>query len=162
MPSFREHLVQAGSNWRALQIISATDCFDWQIIMCFYSAYHVLQAHFAKLGKHHSTHREVSMAIRPEDKKAKTRLKTDVFTAYEELQILSRRARYLFDSRNPDKSKATPINETHAAMAIRHLNTIIVYFSKKYHLSLEKITLTNPGVAAELKKSLDYFEVVNK
>jgi len=162
MPSFKEHLIQVRSNWQALQLAFATECLDWQITICFYSAYHLLQAHFAKFGKHHVSHNEVKAATDPENKKSKTRLKADIFTAYEELQVLSRRARYLFDGKNPDRSKAYLIDETHAAAAIQHLNSIAVYFSKKYHLSFPKIMITHSQTAAKLKQSLDYFEIGGK
>jgi|SRR6218665_969050 len=162
MPSFKEHLIQVRSNWQALQLAFATEYLDWQITICFYSAYHLLQAHFAKFGKHHASHNEVGMAVRPEAKKSNTKLRADVITAYEELQVLSRRARYLLDSRNPDRSKAYLIDETHAAAAIQHLNSIAVYFSKKYHLSFPKITVTHSQTAAKLKQSLDYFEIGGK
>lgn len=84
----------------------------------------------------------------------------EIYITYRKLEDLSRMSRYLFDKKKPDSHKASFVTEHHTALAIDYLNTMVVYFSKKYTWEFEKVTLKNAKVTAAIKKSLDFFEIV--
>src|SRR6218665_3780952 len=157
MPSFQEHLRQIRNNWNALRHIVSTECYDWQVNICFYTAFHFLQAYFAKMNFHPANHTQIQQAILKQSK-GKGGLNSRVGAAYSNLESLSRIARYITDKNNANSNEAIFADAIDAVTAMRELNAIAVYFSKKYHLSFPKITVTHSQTAAKLKQSLDYFE----
>lgn len=148
MASYQEHLSQANKNIRILERVNKTvpDSLDWQVTMVFYAALHFANAHIARtINQHYRTHAKVSEALNPHVSANPSAFDNDTYLAYLALQALSRRSRYLcseeVDASDPDGAIAHPVKEKHLAKAIRHLNTIIYFFSNTYGVHFTPIEL---------------------
>lgn len=100
MPSFEEHIIQVNRNLNFLTNINnnVTDCCDWQITVCFYTALHIINAHLSKFDLQYRKHSDVNHAINPYTI-SPGRIPEDVYISYMSLQSLSRRSRYLVNEK---------------------------------------------------------------
>jgi hypothetical protein len=113
-----------------------SDSYDWQVTVCFYTALHLVNAHLAQNQMQFRRHTDVKHALNPENRTSTTKVAEDTYTAYIALQSLSRRARYLVEERDNRINQDQPawMYEKHLAKSLRHLDTIIDYFSRKYDI----------------------------
>lgn len=165
MASFNEHITQAERNLNFLSQInsSITDCWDWQVTVCFYSALHLVNAHVAsKAGENYLTHNQVNKVINPFNEFSVAKFDQDTFLSYNKLLQLSRRSRYLLNE-NFQKSKHTDIlpvcltYDKHFRKAIHHLDKIITYMNINYRINFKKLAIS----CIELQgKTLENFEII--
>jgi len=137
MATYSEHLIQAKSNLQFLQLINTncTNHTDWQVTVCFYIGVHLINGFLAKESNiHFNSHERVKDAISPNSVNHKTKLDENTYLAYTKLRNLSRRSRYLCNSDNPqqDVEIAHVILEKHFFKAFQHLDSLLVFFYKKY------------------------------
>lgn len=155
MPSFEEHITQVSRNLQFLTSINNTvsDCCDWQITVCFYSALHIINAHLSKFELQYRKHSDVNYAINFASF-SPGRLPEDVYIAYMSLQSLSRRSRYLVNEKDNKlrEEKAFLIFEKHLAKGFRHLDLLLNYFNTLYKLNIQGGSLR----CAEIKRKEDF------
>ncbi len=145
MPQFDDHIYQAKENFSFLSIINqtASEHYDWQVTVCFYTSLHLVNAHLAKFNQQFRNHKDVSNVISPYNSTSLMKLPADVYVAYEALFSLSRRSRYLTNMKD-DKLKsdiAFFTHEKHLSRAVRHLELIFNYFDQLYGINCAKIPL---------------------
>lgn len=145
MATFSEHIQQAKRNLAFLQNINQTvpDSIDWQVTVAFYTALHLVNAHITNSGLQYRRHTDVKDALNPFNKLSLSRLAEEEYTAYISLQSLSRRARYLVNEKdnNLAESKAFFTYEKHLSKALKHLDTLMRYFTGKYQFDLPLIKI---------------------
>lgn len=145
MPSFDEHIAQYKKNLRILENVNEkiADSFDWQVTICFYSAVHLINAHLSKNNLQYRNHKDVEYAINYQNPLSITKLPEQEYIAYERLFVLSRRSRYLVESKDRSlySEKARQTYERHLANSIRHLDILIEYFNKAYTLGITPIKI---------------------
>jgi hypothetical protein len=86
------------------------------------------------------------------------RLEKDIYLAYDKLNILSRRSRYLvnLESTDNDNELAYMTYDKHFKRAVKLLDKILIFFSAEYSIELD----TTKIHCLELKgEKLDYFLV---
>jgi hypothetical protein len=96
-------------------------------------------------------HVDVKDAINPrnsESVRSGSALDENEYLAYVKLQSLSRRSRYLVNEKddNLGSKQAYLTFDIHFARALRHLNTLVIYFKKKYQLSIDPIAISCPEI----------------
>lgn len=145
MASFQEHIAQANRNLDFLEQAnqSVNTFWDWQVTAAFYVGVHLINAHLAKKsGLSFRSHQQVDEAINPFNQLSVTKLSETNYLAYDKLQGLARRARYLC---NEDRvNKATSVHFTydkHFARAIRNLDILISFIEKEYNVTLKRIAV---------------------
>lgn len=145
MASFNDHLTQACRNLQFLQCINGdvSNCEDWQVTVCFYTALHLVNAHLAHYGMQYRTHNDVKNAINPEASLSITKIPEDEYAAYVSLQMLSRRSRYLVNEKDGNLSSNAPAltYSKHLAKAMRHLDRLIVFFNSTYKQTIPAIKI---------------------
>lgn len=164
MGSFSAHLLQAKTNLQFLQNVNSniSDCWDWQVTTCFYSALHLISAHIVdKTGKNYLSHSQVSNLINFEEQLSVAKVDEQTYISYKKLQLLSRRSRYLIAL--SEQSKGVSIQpvcltyDRHFKKAIYHLDKVMDYVSSNYNVSFDVIDLK----CVELKKdTYNHFKVI--
>jgi hypothetical protein len=162
VPKFDDHILQARKNLNFLKIINqtATDHPDWQVTVCFYTALHLVNAHLSHFGLQYRNHTDVRDFINPFRLASVGKIPEDEYTAYESMFALSRRARYLVNTKD-DKLKtddAALTYEVHLAKSIRHLERLCNYFDKKYALGLDKIPIRCSNL--KNKSEFTFFDLI--
>ena len=153
MAQFAEHIQQAKDNLDFLEFINTRDnkhC-DWQVTVCFYTALHLINAHLSLFHMQYRKHVDVKDAINPrklDSIQQGSALPEAVYLAYMKLQSLSRRSRYLVNEKdgNLQHDQAYLTYDIHLSRALRHLNTIINFFSKKYTTEFIAIKMKCEGI----------------
>lgn len=112
---------------------------DWQVTIGFYTAVHIINAHLATFNLHYQTHESVKNAISPFGNIEALRVPENVYKAYVKLQSLSRRSRYLVNDSTSENSEASFTHDVHLARALRHLDSILLYYCGKYPASFDSI-----------------------
>ncbi len=140
MASFQEHLNQAKSNLEFLGKIN-TCCnthWDWQVTTCYYVCVHFVNAHIAETANlHYRTHKQVEEAINPFNSIPIASIDEQTWVAYKSLRNLSRRSRYLISEKENDRDTGGRYtHDMHFRKAVIQLDNILLYFSKKYTISI--------------------------
>lgn len=150
--SFQEHIAQANHNLAFLaQANQSTPPFwDWQVTTAFYVGVHLINAHLMqKSGLSFRSHQQVDEAINPFSNLVATRLSETDYLAYDKLQGLARRARYLYsDNRNDKATTAHFTYDKHFARAVRNLDVLIGFVENEYKVKINRISVK----CIELKK----------
>lgn len=145
MASFDDHITQAKRNIEFLGSVNKTytSYWDWQTTIAYYTAVHLVNAHIAsKANLHYRTHEEVSIVLNPFNKLSPCALPEGIYTAYINLQWLSRRSRYLInDKRGGNDADAFFTSDRHFSKAIRHLDILLVFIKNTYAISFDKTYL---------------------
>lgn len=146
MANFHDHIVQANKNLQFLQEISKKLDFkywDWNVTVCFYVAVHLVNSHIASISdQHYRKHEEVSRALNPYIAMSTTKVTEEVFLAYNHLQNLSRRSRYLInDSMKNRDENANLTYDKHFKRSLVHLDTILEYIENIHDQSFNKIQI---------------------
>lgn len=146
MATAAEHITQAKRNFKFLEMVSNSSSpnSDWQVTIGFYTAVHIINAHLATFNLHYQTHESVKNAISPFGNIEGLRLPESIYKAYVKLQSLSRRARYLVNDSTKENSEASFTHDVHLARALRHLDSIILYYCSRYPATFEKICVKCP------------------
>ncbi|SFD13916.1 hypothetical protein SAMN05518672_101670 [Chitinophaga sp. CF118] len=139
MPQFLDHVNQAKHNISFLENINSSNpagYIDWQVTSCYYVAVRLINAHLANHDMQYRTHVDVKDAINPHSASSirqGSALEQTEYLAYVKLQSLSRRSRYLVNEKddNLNEQKVFLTYDVHFEKALRHLNTLIIYFNKK-------------------------------
>jgi hypothetical protein len=140
MANFISHLEQAKRNLKFLEdlcINFKSDYWDWKVTSCYYIAVHLVNAHIAdKENLHYQTHGQVNQAINPFNTSSKSSLQPDVYYAYEKLNILSRRSRYLVNRESTDNNKQRGYLtfDKHFKKAIKQLEIILRFFDCEHNI----------------------------
>ncbi len=153
MPQFNEHIHQAERNLQFLGIVnaSAVDFFDWQVTVCFYTSLHWVNAHLSLFNMQYRKHVDVKDALNPQNPQSVrngSALPPNEYLAYTKLQSLSRRSRYLVNEKdgNLGKTQAFLTYDIHLNKSLKHLNTLIKFFSNKYNIPVTPIGVTCSGI----------------
>jgi hypothetical protein len=158
LATFDEHINQAKRNLAFLETINhnVTDCTDWQVTVCFYTALHLINAHLSKFDMQYRKHVDVKNALNPERKLSISKLPEDQYVAYTALQMLSRRSRYLVNEKDGKigLEMAALTYETHLAKAIKHLDCLVLFFKEKYKVALPVASFQCTDLKSQ---SLQYF-----
>jgi hypothetical protein len=161
LASFEEHIQQAKSNLAFLGAINqkVNNYFDWQVTVCFYTALHLVNAHLSKHQLQYRKHYDVNYALNPDVRISISKLPEDEYDAYIALQRLSRRSRYLVNEKDDQLSseKAFLTFDKHLCKAIRHLDRLLIFFSKKYALDFSSTSFNCIGLSQ--KERLNHFKV---
>lgn len=165
MPSFVNHVDKSIHNFEFLEQINSNipNSIDWQVTVCYYTGLHLINAHLAEFGVQYRTHRNVQGILDPTNQTSIVKIDELPYLKYLELEMLSRRARYMTHAGNPSPRPAI-ITDKHLAKSIRALDTIIVYFKdvferRKHTTGDTTYSFTFPTIELEcskLKKSLTY------
>lgn len=133
MPSFINHIDKSIHNFEFLEQINSniTNSIDWQVTVCYYTALHLINAHLAEFGIQYRTHKEVQSILDPTNPTSIVKIEEEPYLKYLELEMLSRRARYMTHGGNPSPKPAI-ITEKHLSKCIRALDTIIIYFKRVF------------------------------
>ncbi len=136
MATFKEHIEQAKKNITFLVEVNK-NCnlfWDWQTTICYYVGVHLINSHLANCGDlHYRSHEDVKTALNPFNPASICKVPQDIYLAYTNLELLSRRSRYLInDKLNNRTTEACFTSDKHFAKSIRHLNTIMKYIKLKY------------------------------
>lgn len=163
MADFNEHINQLNKNIEFLENINTIDnCWEWKVTVCFYSAVHIVNAHLAKFDLHYRNHNATEEALNPQRLISVTKLDDDYYVAYKSLNNLSRRARYLC-SEKPNQAADNSSHLTsdkHFAKAIRKLDKLFCYFSKRYSIDIKQIEIS--CVELSQNDNLKYFKLVKQ
>lgn len=159
MASYSEHLGQARANLDFLKStnFNSNDKWDWQVTICFYIAVHLVNAHIAnKANQHYRTHDQVKQALNPYNPLSICKLSEKSYIAFEKLQNLSRRSRYLCNDNLADRDiKAFLTYDRHLTKALNNLDILMHYISAEYTENFHPISLD----CIELKgSSLSFFK----
>ena len=153
MPQFDEHILQATRNLQFLEFVntSGNKYCDWQVTICFYTAVHFVNAHLSLYNMQYRKHVDVKDALNTKNIqsiKNGSALPEQEYLAYAKLQSLSRRSRYLVNEKddNLSNTQAFLTYEVHLKKALRHLNTLVIFFSKKYNLPVSSIKINCEGI----------------
>jgi hypothetical protein len=142
LASFEEHIRQCEKNIAFYNFINSTndDYSDWKVTVLFYVVVHLVNAHLAKTcNLHFQSHEEVKNALNPENKLSLAKLSEDSFYSYRQIQILSRKSRYLLDLKNGNET-ASHIKEKDVKDSLKHCNSLIGYFNKLHKSGIIAIT----------------------
>lgn len=155
MAGFNDHIAQAKRNLAFLQQInhSVTDCYDWQVTVCFYTSLHLVNAHLSKFNLQYRKHSDVNYALNFANRISPAKLPEDEYISYTSLQSLSRRSRYLVNEKDENlrTEKAFLIYEIHLAKALRHLDKLLGYFKAKYGVEFDDAVI----ICKEIKQHED-------
>ncbi|MBN8823366.1 MULTISPECIES: hypothetical protein [unclassified Spirosoma] len=148
----REHIAQANRNLDFLEQAnqSLNPFWDWQVTAAFYVGVHLINAHLAqKSGLSFRSHQQVDEAINPFNQLSLTKLSETNYLAYDKLQGLARRARYLCNEDRANKVASAHFTyDKHFARAIRNMDILISFIEKEYNVTLKRIAVK----CIELKK----------
>ncbi len=158
MANFSEHINQAKKNLQFLSEINknTNDSWDWQVTVCFYVAVHLVNAHIAqKANQHYRSHEQVKEALNPYNALSLSKLTEGNFLAFDKLQNLSRRSRYLCNDTIADKDiKAFFTYDKHLSKSLKNLDKILGFIVSEYKESFLPIEL----YCIELKgQTLNFF-----
>ncbi len=156
MAQFEDHIAQAKRNLNFLSAINTklSDCYDWQVTVCFYSALHFVNAHLSKYTLQYRKHKDVNYALNFSNSLSPARLPEDEYLAYTALQSLSRRSRYLVNEKdnNLSSTQAFLTYDKHFARSLRHLNLLLQHFESRYAIGLNAVEIKCTEIkAGELK-----------
>lgn len=138
MANFADHIAQAQKNLLFLQEISGkltAQYLDWNVTVCYYVAVHLVNSHIASItNQHYRKHEEVSKALNPNITLSLTKVPEKVYLAYNHLQNLSRRSRYLISDSMSNRSESANLTyDKHFKRSLVHLDTLIEYIETNYH-----------------------------
>lgn len=156
MAKFEHHIAQSTNNLRFLEEVNAkiSNCFDWQVTVCFYTALHVVNAHLATYNLQYRKHRDVNHALNFATLTSPARLPEEIYISYIALQSLSRRSRYLVNEkdRNLSADGAFLTYEKHLAKAIGHLDNVLNHFVAQYSIkAFSPVSIRCVGLSQDLK-----------
>lgn len=145
MARFDDHTLQAKRNLNFLSEVNnkISNCFDWQVTACFYTALHLVNAHLSKYNLQYRKHKDVNYALNFANTLSPARLPEDEYIAYTALQSLSRRSRYLVNEKDNKlgSEDAFLTYDVHLARALRHLNKLLQHFESRYSLNIDMVDI---------------------
>jgi len=155
LPNFSDHIEQAKHNLTFLEFVNQKGLkfLDWQVTTAFYIGVHLVNSHLSTHNMQYRKHVDVKNAINPRQQKSVasgSALPQNEYLAYTKLQSLSRRSRYLVNEKddNLGTKQAFKTYDIHFARALRHLNTLILFFKNTYQIQFDPIDIT----CAEIKQ----------
>ncbi len=156
MAQFDDHIAQAKRNLNFLSSINSkiSDCYDWQVTVCFYTALHFVNAHLSKYNLQYRKHKDVNYALNFANLMSPARLPEDEYLSYTALQSLSRRSRYLVSEKeqNISSSQAFLTYDKHFDRSLRYLNLLLQHFESRYGVGISSVAITCPEIKdGELK-----------
>ena len=159
LATYLEHINQANKNLSFLDQINFNidDCWDWQVTVCFYVSVHLVNAHIAdKTDQHYRSHEQVKEALNPYNVLSASKLSEDVYKAFDKLQNLSRRSRYLCNDNIVDKNpKGFFTYDKHLCKALKQLDILLQFVNQHYGEEFKKLYVN----CIEIKNAnLKYFE----
>ncbi len=162
MANFAEHISHAKKNLLFLEEINGKltcQYWDWNVTVCYYVAVHLVNSHIASISDlHYRNHEEISNALNPYKKLSLTKFPEKVYLAYNQLQNLSRRARYLISEDLKNRSvDANLTREKHFKRALVHLETLLEYITTSYDLSILRVRINCPEAKSA---GLKHFEIL--
>lgn len=158
MASFDEHINQAKRNCEFLALVNRDYplYWDWQTTIAFYAGVHLINAHIArKANLHYRSHEHVENAISPYSLASPCKLPEQIYSAYTQLQWLSRRSRYLISDEASDQSTGVHFTKgKHLTRAIKRLNILLEYIAIQYGQNFNTYSIDCPKLESE---TLKYF-----
>lgn len=161
MAGFTDHITEAKKNLKVLKVLNSAKEIDyhWQITLSYYSALHFINAFLSDVSNvHPGNHQLLKDYIEPNSRSTMTRLSCDLYSAYNHLEIISRKARYLCDNNGKSCERGFFPNEKDFHRAIKYLDQTIDYIVAKYSISIDTIELvTNES---KYTKNLKYISII--
>lgn len=117
--------------------------WDWQVTSAFYVGVHLINAHIEKkTGNHYRSHESVKNAINPYSKLSLAKLSEEQYNAYNKLQWLSRRSRYLCKEKEGDFSTGANFTyDKHFDRALGYLNELIIFMNTEHKIGIEAFNI---------------------
>lgn len=143
MPDSPAHFRQAQRNLKVVAWLNSSDTsyWDWQITTLFYSALHLINGHIvATEGTFYNSHAEVRNCIHWQSGR-KASLPREIGLAYEKLQLLSRKARYLYDPERPESNKPQYAGADSFEKAVYAFDKVYRHIAGLYGLELEPVQI---------------------
>ena len=154
MARFNDHIDQTKRNLLFLEQVNnhSNNNFDWQVTVCFYSALHLINAHLSTFNLQYRKHKDVKDVLNPYTM-SPAKLPEEEYKSYIKLQSLSRRSRYLVNEKDGNLSddNAYLTYSVHLGKALKHLDSLILFFTNKYALRIDSINIKCEGL-----KSIDF------
>jgi hypothetical protein len=141
------HYRQAERNLKLVETLNLTPekFWDWQVTALFYSALHLVNGHIRETdGGNYYTHVMVQNIIHHTNDGSKAKLPSEVGIAYEKLQLLSRRARYLFDPAGKSKSQPDYIGADGFEKAVYAYELIYNHLKVVHEFRIAPIQVNSP------------------
>jgi hypothetical protein len=145
MPDSIYHFRQAERNLKVVELLNASPnhYWDWQVTALFYSALHLVNAHIIETdGGFYNTHAAVQTKINYQNAESKARLPREVGIAYEKLQFLSRKARYLYDPSAKTKLNPEFIGADGFEKAVHAFEVVYKHLSSAYDLNISPVNIS--------------------
>jgi len=122
-------------------------------------AVHLVNSHIASVSdQHYRKHEEVSKALNPYFPLSLTKVPENVYLAYNHLQNLSRRSRYLISEDMANRDIATNLTYgKHFKRSLVHLNTVMEFIETTYN---QKFTNIFVNCIEARNIGLKYFKIV--
>ena len=116
-----EHTAEAGANYRRYEILREHEEFAWAVVLLFYSALHLVEAHkcIHHPDKSLSDHREISYYVLGE--------LSEIHEYYDELYRMSRSIRYYLRACNESQANYAHGGYTTLWMQMKELGITYEY-----------------------------------
>lgn len=145
MPDSASHFRQAERNLKVVEWLNSSPnhYWDWQVTTLFYSALHLINGHICETdGGFYNTHSSVQSIIYYKNTQSKASLPREIGIAYEKLQLLSRKARYLYDPTQPKSDKLQFVGPDGFEKAVNAYETVYRFLSSTYYLGIQPIQIS--------------------
>lgn len=153
MPNFNQHFDHFLENTAFLENVNVMlpTSYRWKATACYYAGLHLIHAYLDTKGPFHPTsHEALKNLISPSGMFKDARLDANTCTIYEELEMISRQARYRSDM---------IFEERHFVRAVELLDKLCVFFCKKFpKVTINKCSINCADVVHV--RSLNHFELV--
>jgi len=144
MPDASAHFRQAERNLQVVSILNSNpeNYWDWQVTALFYSALHLVNGHIIKTdGGFYNSHAAVQTIIHYRNTESKASLPREIVIAYEKLQLLSRKARYLFDPSMSNHKGPQFVGAVGFESAVHAYELVYRHIAHLYNLQVEQIQI---------------------
>lgn len=154
LPTFNNHTDHSLENLQFLGVVSENHSEElrWKITIAYYTGLHLMHAYLSTHNIHPKTHSDLKEYLAPTSRFT-AKLDNVDYLNYENLEMLSRKARYDSDIK---------INDKHLSKAIEYLDKVIVFVKSKF-TSISIPSPTTIYCTDKTKcKNHTYFNIVEK
>ncbi|MBL7811948.1 MAG: hypothetical protein JNL57_06955 [Bacteroidetes bacterium] len=145
MPDSSSHFRQAERNLKVVEVLNSSPehYWDWQVTALFYSALHLINGHIMETdGGFYNTHASVQSIIYFNNTGSKAKLPREVGVAYEKLQLLSRKARYLYDPEGRNLGNPQFVGADGFEKAVYAYEIVCKYITQTYNVKVDSINIS--------------------
>lgn len=141
-----DHVARVNYNLRHLAALSKAaglDSTDWQITIAFYAALHAVQAKLCShAGIDINSHKDVDLIISPGSNFTQLKLTSSLYSDYEELLNLSRKARYLYQKASHlPTTTGSFLSNRNLRSALLRLDRLLTHYQQQLSVEFEKVEI---------------------